>query len=259
MADLTRAERDDLIAHIDSLWQRLLAEDDSPSHLGRRTYDAYLEALAEYADRLPRWPVSACPATGAVLKRTIDPWGLDGYFWHAEPVVAFAEPKAPPGFQVIQGGLDLQGRPPKEAITLVQPGPAAPFVIPNLMRLPGMRAVLSRIRLATGDLAYLTTYWSDEALAPEQLHGPWLRTTYHLPGGGWSICTDPWDFALRPWLDQGRLMWIAPEDPDWTVRSGTPGCPYLDLPGHQGQQFISQSALDQTDPPDGKAVMPFEG
>jgi hypothetical protein len=47
------------------------------------------------------------------------------------------------------------------------------------------------------------------------------------------------DYRLGPWLEQGDLAWIAPGDNALVVRTGTAGCPYLDLPGRRSPVFAN--------------------
>ncbi|HEY9654417.1 MAG TPA: hypothetical protein V6C50_02900, partial [Crinalium sp.] len=41
------------------------------------------------------------------------------------------------------------------------------------------------------------------------------------------------DFDLAPWIEQGRVAWIAPGDTALTLQQQVQTCPYLDLPGRQ--------------------------
>ncbi len=43
-----------------------------------------------------------------------------------------------------------------------------------------------------------------------------------------------WDFELAPWIQAGKLLWIAPGDDALALRSDVDACPYLALPGHRG-------------------------
>jgi hypothetical protein len=260
MPDLTRAERDALIRTWRTTWQELHPDDGGDGVQGfaravvRERHEA---AAAEYADRLPRVPMGACPFTGALVRRLLDPFGLDGPFWHADPAIALPDPPPPAHFRCIHGALDLRGRVPAEATDEVLPGPAVPVVIPNLLALPGMVAVIAALDLPDGSRAYPVTYWSTAEMPAAHLHTPWLRSTYWLPDGGWMICNAVWDPDLGPWVDRGQVRWIAPGDPAWSVRTGRAGCPYLDLPGHRGVQRLADGALEQEDPPDGQIVDPF--
>ncbi len=45
------------------------------------------------------------------------------------------------------------------------------------------------------------------------------------------------DFDLAPWIEQGKVFWIAPGDESMTLRSDVQGCPYLNLLG--SREFVS--------------------
>ena len=46
------------------------------------------------------------------------------------------------------------------------------------------------------------------------------------------------EYDLRPWLESGRLRWIAPGDDSLELRTGADGCPYLDLPGERRRRYL---------------------
>jgi hypothetical protein len=64
-------------------------------------------------------------------------------------------------------------------------------------------------------------YWEEESPFPELL----------TPGQYVCLSTDPeeYDFDLAPWIRKGKLLWIAPDDPTFTLRSFVARCPYIDL------------------------------
>lgn len=265
---LTRAERDALLARIAEINAVLYPPEGAPPAPSGpkrvKLMDVRYQMLAEYGDRLPRVPFSRCPHTQVVLKRSFDPFALDGPWWHKSRTVKIEEPAAPPTFMVVLGALDLRGREPVEAVAPVLPGPAAPFVVPRLLRLPGMKAVISQLPVGTGDVAYPIAYFSEEPHPPARLHQPWLRQDMWYPndsgGTSWGIKNDPWDFDLRPWIESGQLLWIRPGDADTTLRSHAEGeaCPYLDLPGERLPQTLGGGKRGVMDLPDGSPVLPFE-
>ncbi len=264
---LTRAERDDLLRQMREIDARLYPDDEDQEPSPReetRLEERALVLQGEYADRLPRVLMGRCPFTGAPLKRCFDPFGLDGPWWGKGRTFKPDEPKPPATFRVLLGALDLRGRVPSEAIEEVIPGPGVPFVVPRLLELPGMVAVISRLTLATGDLAYPIAYFSQSSIAPEVLHQFWTRPVHWFKtaegGSGWIIANDIWDFELAPWIEAGKLFWISPGDADAKVHgrdSGVP-CPYLGLPGERMQQTLSDGECELSDPPNGEPVSPFE-
>ena len=267
MADFTKAERDDLLGRAWEIDGKVYAKDDQARPVGRersQMKERYYQILAEYADRLPRVEMSACPFSGEVLKRSFDPWGVDGPWWHKDPEVRIEEPGPPGTFKVLLGALSLGGRTPTEARAPVIPGPEVPFVVPKLLELPGMIAVVSRLESALGDLAYPVAYFSNEEIPPDQLHQFWLRQDFWFTqddgSSAWLIANDRWDFDLAPWVNSGKLRWISPGDPDWVVMDGSTGrkCPFVDLPGDRLPQILAWGGRDLLDLPDGTLVNPYE-
>lgn len=260
MASFTAAERQAVVAELTRLWSQQMAPGGFAGT--PREYqllkERQLTLEAEYADRLPRVIMGACPFTGDPLKRALDPWGMEGPWWWAEAGVEIDEPAPPAAFQMLSGAADLHGRAVTEVRELVLPGPPVPYVIPRVLELPGMVAVIAALDLPNGDRLYPISYWCEEPVDPKDLHTPWLRATYWLPDGGWMACNAKWDFELAPWIQNGRLRWIAPGDESWTVRQGLQGCPYVGLPGHQGPQVIEKGELANEPPPDGRPFNPYE-
>lgn len=261
----TRAERDAVVARIAEVAARLFPKDGThePIAIEARTRDTYLHLLGEYADRLPRVVMSACPFTGAPLKRAFDPFGTDGPWWHKDRTFTPDEPAAPPAFRTLLGALDLRGRVPAESTDAVLAGPDAPFVVPALLRLPGMVAVVSRLELATGDLAYPVAYFSRERIHPAALHQHWTRPELWFTDDegtrAWTVSNHAWDFDLAPWIERGQLRWIRPGD----ARAGVVGpesgerCPYLDLSGDRMPQVLGGGERTLDEPPDGEPPDPF--
>lgn len=254
-------ERDRLVADARRLWGRMYPGDggEVPPPQFTRWRESYYRAVAEYADRLPRVPMGVCPFTGEVLLRSFDPWGVDGWWWHVDCIIVPEEPRAPAAFRLLQGAFTL-GRPaPSEALDPVKPGPEVPFVIPALLGLPGMRAVVGRIELPGGDVAWPVTYWSEEEIEPIDLHQPWLRDTYWFTDGNgesaWSIANDVWDFDLRKWVDAGQLSWadLALEKP----ALADPAPLLAPLPGERRPQLLASGERSFLPLPDGSRPVPF--
>jgi hypothetical protein len=267
MAEFTKTERDRLLAKAWELDARLYPKDeaDEPEERERlRLREAYYQALAEYADRLPRVEMSACPFSGEVLKRSFDPWGLDGPWWHKRREVGVEEPSPPASFKVLLGALSLNGRKPSEVRAPVIPGPEVPFVVPRLLGLPGMVAVVSRLEMESGDVAYPVVYYSEEEIPERRLHQFWLKAelwlTLESGQSGWLTANDVWDFDLAPWVESGRLRWIAPGNRDMVVEDGTGGgsCPFIGLRGDRFPQLLAFGTRDLLDLPDGTSIVPYD-
>jgi len=266
MSFTTKEERDAIVTALHAT-DRLLYPGEGaaePEQQERyRLKERYYTLLGEYADRLPRVPLSVCPFCGAPLKRVFDPWGLDGPWWHTEPTVRYEEPRACEHFRVLLGALQLGGRIPVEAVEEVQPGPAVPFVVPALLRLPHMVAILARIPLATGDLAYPIAYFSDQAIPPQSPPQPWCRTIHWFPNGSggqsWTIANATFDFTLQPYLASRQLRWLAPDAPEAGIHTLDQGpCPFLDLSGERERQLIAFGERHLIGLPDGELINPFD-
>ncbi len=265
---LTREERAALLARVAELHAVLYPQAEGatapagPERL--RLLDDSYQALAEYGDRLPRVAMSRCPHTQQVLKRSFDPYGLDGPWWNKSRAARVEEPPAPLTFRVLLGALDLRGRTPSEATAPVIPGPSVPFVVPRLLELPGMKAVISRLELQTGDIAYPIAYFADQPHYPGRLHQQWLRQelwyTNSTGGKSWTVKNDVWDFELARWIESGHLYWIEPGDTELRLRSRESGdaCPYLDLPGEREPQEIAAGERSLMELPDGTPIEPFD-
>jgi hypothetical protein len=56
--------------------------------------------------------------------------------------------------------------------------------------------------------------------------------------------TPDWDFHLRKWIDSGKLLWIAPDDPEMALHTEAAGCPYIGLPGERQEQRLYAGAVE---------------
>lgn len=257
-----KEERDALVARCRELWARLFPREGArpdPAE-SAKLREGYYQGLAEYADRLPRVVMGACPFTGELLRHSFDPFGLDGWWWHVDLPVRIEEPRAPAAFQVLLGALTLGRAAPSEVKNAVKPGPDVPFVVPALLALPGMQAVVAKVQMATGDVAWPISYWSEEKIAPKDLHQPWCRDAYWFPtdsgGAGWSIANDPWDFDLAKWVAAGKLAWVdlAAAEPK-VVRESLDFL--YSLPGDRKPQLLAEGERNLLELPDGAPVSPF--
>jgi len=257
--------RDDLLKRFDGLEARLYPTDGSEPPAveeSARIREESYQALGEYSDRMPRMRLSVCPYCEAPLKRVFDPFGLDGPWWFSDVLVQFEEPAPCEHFRVLLGALHLGGRIPAETTAEVRPGPEAPFAVPDLLGLAGMIAVVGRIELPTGDLAYPIAYFADQPTRPEELHQPWCRTSFWFPDGAggkaWSVANSLWDFDLKPRVDGGSLRWVLLDDPVDLVLTGADGrCPFLDLPGDREMQQLVAGGRALIGAPTGEALNPF--
>ena len=227
-------------------------------------YQRQDELMAEYAERLPFVRVSRCPFSGTVLEYPMDPYGYDGMWWEPKEIEDYPPVAGGPHFRVLLGAVDFQGREPTEAAVrkTTLPGPGAPFVVPDLLNLPGMKAVISQLRLPHGDTAYLVAYYSEEPVHGAYLHQPWGRDSYALfdiDGNyeGWGYSTAQWDFDLAPWLARGLVLWIQPGDDSLTlVDSGD--CPFVGLRGVRLPQILDRGEITLGELPTGAPPDPMD-
>jgi hypothetical protein len=223
---------------------------DTDAYRRAREAQAEMAAAEEtYFRDLPRLPLSCCPHCARPLFRAFDPFGLDGLWWRSD-----AQPDEPPPcphFCLLQGAVDLRAGRPRPDFE-VHPGPAAPFVIPRLLQQEGMVAVVSRVAMADGALAYPIAYFAPRRPPIQTLAAPWPRTNFvyatQLGVHGWrredepasgQHASDAWDFALQPWVAAGRVRWCDPGG-DRSALSTAPAeaFPFAGLPGLQQRQLI---------------------
>jgi hypothetical protein len=219
-------------------------------------------ALEEYFASLPRPVLSRCPFCSGLYRHSFDPWGVDGYWWQEEAAKTTAEPEACPHFGVLQGAVDLGGKPVRGGREEARVGPGVPFVIPRVLEQPGVVAVVHALPMAGGLTAWPIVYFAREPLPPGSFTQRWTRSSYNYPNGkggfGWRVDTDPWDFELGPWVERRKLLWIERGDPEHRLRSGTDGpCPYVGLEGVRGLQVVQGEEVLVLPPPAGEGVDPF--
>lgn len=268
--DLAAAEeeRRRALARVAEIYE-LFAQDgrDGPrmSYDERKPFIAEIEALqARYYELLPPVQLAVCPVCGKPLVQPFDPWGLDGFWWLETRVGPKPPPTACEHLRLLSGAVGLNGRPPKGSpFDAANPGPEVPYLIPALMQAaPSMTAVISSVPMRPGYTAYPIAYYSAEKPEGAPVLPWWTRTratTRSGPGGfGWTIATQPWDFELRPWVEQERLRWIDPQDRTRALSRRAPSeFPFADLPGERMQQVIRDDRRQLLPPPRGQAVDPF--
>jgi hypothetical protein len=175
-----------------------------------------------YRELLPDIAVSRCPVTQEVLWLPIDVDGLDGLWWRADDPVR-RDAHVPPTVIAVTGGVAVvadDAADVAEPAFRVAPGPSGPAVAPELLAHDGVTAVVSCVPIGP-HLGFPVVYFA----RPEDQAG--------LPGASeWGRDPDAGepvrDRELRPWIEAGKVLWIAPFDEDLALRSGTDGCPYLD-------------------------------
>jgi hypothetical protein len=202
-----------------------------------------LVELAEaYESSLPRFSLSRCPFSGEPLAWSIDDFGLDGLWWnHEAPVRAQEAPL--PTFLALTGGVQL-ATPLEWAPFLVAPGPGAPCVCRRMFEDTPVKAVISSLGVGV-HTAYAVAYFSASRAIEVRCPNLWGMSYYEFLDEegryGWYESFDlpsAWDFNLAPWIASGRLLWIAPRDPELKLHAEIEGCPYVNLPGAREDQHI---------------------
>ncbi len=267
MSGLNKTGRDALLARMEDIKHRMYGPRDIPlATEDLRTLNRDHERLkAEYYGGLPAIAVAHCPFCAETALLGADVFGLDGPWWDVLSAGAPGD-RACAHFLVTLGALDLGKdvleRTALRSTTEIEPGPAAPFVVPRLMALNGMVCVLyGTARMVAGSTAYLMSYFADPPAPAAEGHQPWLRTQYWYADGEdnptWNSRNDAWDFDLAPWLDgvPPKLGWIAADDPAMALhRDGAGECPYLDLPGPRRPVSIRQGRVYALQLPGGPPV-----
>lgn len=216
--------------------QRMRASDGADPRV--RVHEGlYTKRLADLRERylswLPRVALARDPFTGDVFAHSLDTAGLDGLWWrYGAPVRPVDE--RPARFFALTGAVRL-GRPVAPAPFLCEPGPEVPYVVPDLFERTDVVAVLSSVPIGP-HAGYAVTYFSKDQPAIVRVN-EWGtdRYTVSVDGGiRWGERVEiasELDFDLAPWIERKRLRWIAPGDPELTLRDAVAGCPYLGLEG----------------------------
>ncbi|TAN43571.1 MAG: hypothetical protein EPN25_00335 [Nitrospirae bacterium] len=213
----------------------------SDSHISR-----LLDVVHLYEAGLPRIPISRCPLTGELVMHTFDPYGLDGLWWNYEaPVRPLIERFVT--CLVATGAVHLA--PEVECFPfLCKPGPGVPYVYPKLLSIDGIYGVVHK-RPVGQHMAYSILYYSAEPITGVEMPNSWGTNTYWDDSDGkpgWYTSPDnpeEWDFNLRPWVQSGKLLWIAPEDAQMQLRSDLNECPYFDIRGERQLQRIARGMV----------------
>lgn len=264
--NLDRSERDRLVAGYvgtRAAWLAAVKAKSLPAAELEAMKREFRRLKTAYFSTLPRLPISRCPYSGEPLVRAFDPWDLKGFWWQEGNLEDTPEPDPGPHFRMLSGALGFAGRPAEAGgEEAAHVGPEVPFVIPRILAMPTMVAVVSRITLACGYQAYPIAYFSRQVPLPGTLGMPWRRTAYNWQDGNGQPCfsypMDPWDFDLERWLQQGKLLWIDPDDETLTLRRhGEQRCPYLELPGRRMRQIVQGHEVRYEPPPDNEVIDPF--
>lgn len=211
------------------------------------------DLLHLYREGLPRQPIARDPHTGRVVEYAVDTFGLDGPWWDYHAPIRPAG-SLPWTWFAITGAMQISAPVPLFA-HLAKVGPGAPFVVPRLLAHEQVRAVIRALDVA-GNTAWVISYFADPPLLDHHRFNTWATNRYWWRGADgewrWNDCTEDaevLDFDLAPWIESGRLQWIAPNDGDAKLHETTRRCPYLDIDGTHEFQRVSQGKVwTQSDP-----------
>jgi hypothetical protein len=131
---------------------------------------------------------------------------------------------------------------------ICKPGPGVPFVVPRILNQQGVKAVISAVSIGT-HRGYPVVYFAESELNTLEGMGDWGRTIAYYDLGDedfgwqeWIPAPADFDFDLRPWIQKGKLLWIAPDDECLTIRSEA-DCPYLSVDGNRFCQVVQDCTV----------------
>ena len=212
----------------------------------------YLQSILEdltreYLDHLEYRAISRCPHTGLVAMYPIDVDGLDGPWWRFEDPVRPID-DLPPTLFALTGAVAVT-EPVEPTPFLVKPGPGVPYVLPRLLVDDQAIAVVSSFPIGR-HTGYCMAYFASRPLDTFSAAAEWGTDTWTLrypQGAAVTLAIgevdSERDYDLAPWLDSGRLRWIAPGDDTLTLRSGAAGCPYVGLDGRRWEVYVEDGSI----------------
>jgi hypothetical protein len=241
-------ERADVVGRFWAAWARLEAADDAGQVEQAAARRAEMSAIArEYEAGTPIVDLSRSPFNGQIFQTSLDIDGLDGPWWAYEyEFRPYVEPVAT--FFAWTGALQFDGPVPDVPLQAMV-GPDAPFVLPRMLEHPDVRCVVSSV-LVGEHVGFPLVYFADPTPRGLERVDDWGHREHSFlrpdgtPTSDHSIqIDDDRDLDLGPWLDQGKLQWIAPGDTSLTLRTGRAGCPFLDLPGSRTRQYVRRGQV----------------
>ncbi len=236
--------------------------------------DQLVGARDQYRMSTPIIPLSRCPFTNRVVYHSLDIYGLDGLWWDSQAPIRPVD-SLPSSFFALTGSLSPGVI--EKAPIIAKPGPEAPYVVPEVLSQPGIKAVISTVKVGAHKaypVFYFIENW-EEGFEPMNTWGAnyWSFVNADMEYGYneyGMVRDDPeleyededytdeeeieytHDFDLRKWVESGDLLWIQPDDPVFTLRSGAAGCPYLGIQGsrdfaviYDGEHVEEEETLDE--------------
>jgi len=220
------------------------AEDTGDTRREEQARGRMRDAVERYVDAVPIVRLSRSPISGGVFETSLDTIGIDGLWWaHDHLYRPYVEPEAT--FFAWTGAVQLDGPPPTWSLKAMV-GPGVPFVLPRMLEHPNMRAVASSVLIGE-HVGYPIVYFASPTPHDLVRVDDWGHSSYSFvradgsPGALHAVQhAAEKDFELRPWLESGKLSWIAPGDLGLELRTGVEGCPYVGLEGERGRQYFQR-------------------
>ncbi|MGV9408939.1 hypothetical protein ACWDOP_03405 [Nocardia sp. NPDC003693] len=207
---------------------------------GKAAIKRVFELHGLYKAALPEVVLSRCPLTGKVVRRPFDSVDLDGWYWDWRNPVRRLAKGGPSTWPTMSGAVRLANTVTSAPFECM-PGPDAPYVLPELLNVPDVRAVVAQIPIGR-HTGWAMTYFGSHRPTDVPLENIWGSGKYDN-FQTFPHTLDDYDFELRPWIDSGKLLWIATGDADATLHEGRTDCPYLDFDAQRRNQWISQGAV----------------
>ena len=258
----TLEERVQLLRQLSDVEARYFAalEQEDMEEIASTAYKEKKALTKAYWEKIPITALGCCPFDNSPLLHSFDPHGLDGLWW-AGPSQA-VEPERSPHFCLLRGAVHYRGLPAMAGSTEISPGPEVPYVLPRLMEIPGMVAVIGRVAMTNGYLAYPITYFAKEPPPADQLSASWGLGTYNWVSEdgsrGYGIDNDIWDFDLQPYVEAGKLFWCPPDSENLSLAPAGEACPYVNLSGRRENIRVQGEKISALPLPDGDEVSPYE-
>jgi hypothetical protein len=228
--------------------QRSRQTKSAPGGLKRRDEleDTLRQMEEEYLAWLPAYLLACCPFCGSEVRESIDTYSLNGLVtngWCGTPGTEGLGWWKNTRYQteckhvrIVIHCVSLNDLIPDDVFCNVELGPAVPYVMQEPLRAPDSVVVVHSLPVSRFDddkpqhryTAYFMTYF----VKSEQAFYGAIQEWLHHRG---LVRYDKYlDFDLRPYIEQGQLYWLDPDDPDLPLRNRpVEACPYLDLPGSQ--------------------------
>jgi hypothetical protein len=227
--------------------EKLLNDDPAWSKLEVKRNELYhqIEPLVEqYWMILPEMVLSSCPFCRRELKRKFDSVDLSGFWW-MERTQRDVKESSCEHFVLLVGAVNFNGLTPKGGIFSGFPGPDAPYVIPQVLKMKEMIVVVSEIKMGCGYSVYPIGYFSKHPPQQKPHIQPWAQQEYFLTLDGTSavdVYHIDFDYELLPWLRKKKIRWVI--DGKLNVESENPqSCPFLNADGKRKKMRLLAEQL----------------